>query len=106
LALNWPLPFNVIDTFVEYRCCSNHSYERRGANLLDACKAFDIEIINKVEKEAAGDRILAGAPYSKEDQKYIMRYCEFDVRETAELFKRMIMVPDFNISTSLYRGGI
>ena len=33
-----------------------------------------------------------------------MCYCESDVLETAELFKRMITVPDFNIPTSLYRG--
>ena len=87
LVLNWSLPFNVIDTFVEYRCFSNHSFERRGANLLDACKAFGIETISKVEKDAARDRILAGAPYSKEDQEYIMRYCESDVLETAKLFQ-------------------
>jgi hypothetical protein len=57
-----------------------------------------------VEKDAARDRILAGAPYSEEDQEYIMRYCESDVLETAELFKRMITVPDFDIPTSLFRG--
>jgi hypothetical protein len=106
LGLNWPLPSNVIDKFVEYRCFSNHSYDRRGANLLDACKAFGIETISKVEKDAARDRILAGAPYFEEDKEYIMRYCESDVLETTELFKRMIMVPDFDIPTSLYRGGV
>ena len=74
LVLNWPLPLNVIDTFAEYRCFSNHSYGRRGASLLDTCKAFGIETISKVEKDAARDLILAGAPYSEEDQEYIMRY--------------------------------
>jgi DNA polymerase-1 len=106
LVSNWLLPFNVIDTFVECRCFFNHSYERSGANQLDACKAFGIETISKVEKDAARDRILARAPYSEEDKEYIMSYCESDVLETAELFKRLIMVLDFDIPTSLYRGGV
>jgi DNA polymerase I-like protein with 3'-5' exonuclease and polymerase domains len=57
-----------------------------------------------VEKDAARDRILAGAPYSEEDKEYIMSYCESDVLETSELFQRMITVPDFDIPTSLFRG--
>ena len=104
LILNWPLPLNVIDTFVEYRCFSNHSYDRRGASLLDACKVFGIETISKVEKDAARDRILAGSLYSEEDQEYIMSYCESDVLETAKLFKQIIKVPDFDIPTALFRG--
>ena len=62
LVLNWSLPFNVIDTFVEYRCFSNHSFGRRGATILDACKVFGIETISKVEKDAVRDRISAIEP--------------------------------------------
>jgi DNA polymerase I len=87
LALNWPLPFNIIDTFVEYKCFSNHSYEKRGANLLDACKAFDIETISKVEKDAARDRILAGAPYSERDREYSnSRFEQKHMWETVKFF--------------------
>jgi 3-dehydroquinate synthetase len=33
-----------------------------------------------------------------------MRYCESDVLETAELFKRTITVLDFDVPISLFRG--
>lgn len=104
LVLGWTLPVHVIDTYVEFKNMVNHTYERQRAGLLDACKAFGIESLNHVEKEAARNRILAGGPYSEEDQEYIMKYCESDVLETAELFKEMLQVPSFDIPTSLFRG--
>jgi DNA polymerase I len=48
--------------------------------------------------------ILQGGPYSEEVQNFILKYCESDVMETAELFKRMMEDSSFNVEQALYRG--
>ncbi|MHB8102217.1 MAG: DNA polymerase [Methanosarcina sp.] len=104
-ALNWPMPQNVVDLFVEYRNETNHSgMVKVESNLLAACKAYGIETIDREQKDFARDKILRGGPYSVDDQEFIMKYCESDVLETAELFQRMISSQEFELSTALFRG--
>lgn len=104
-SLNWPMPMNVIDLYAEYKIQVNNSGTVKSkAGLLDACKKYGIESIEQEEKDRARDRILQGAPYSEDEKEYILKYCEGDVLETAELFKRMMDNPDFNLSTALFRG--
>ncbi|KKG31043.1 hypothetical protein DU38_05225 [Methanosarcina mazei] len=105
LSLNWPMPTNVIDLYAEYKIQVNHSgIEKEKAGLLDACRRYGIKSIDSEEKENARNRILQGPPYSEEEKVYILKYCESDVLETAELFRRMISNPDFDLSTALFRG--
>jgi hypothetical protein len=73
LALNWPLPINVIDLYPEYRRLTN-GIPGISKGLLGACKIFGINAIAEAEKEQARDRILQGAPYS-EDEKEFITYC-------------------------------
>ena len=103
LALNWPLPINVIDLYPEYRRLTN-GIPGISKGLLGACKIFGINAIAEAEKEQARDRILQGAPYSEDEKEFIMKYCESDVLETAELFKKIVSLNDFYLPTALFRG--
>lgn len=103
LALNWPLPVNVIDLYPEYRRITN-GILGVSKSLLGACLKFGISTISQDEKDQARDRILQGPPYSDDEKEYIMNYCASDVLETAELFRNIISVGDFNLDQALYRG--
>lgn len=103
LALNWPLPENVIDLFAEFRRVTN-GLPGISNSLLGACQKFGIPTIDEVEKEEARKRILEGAPFSEAEKEYILKYCESDVLETAELFKQMVNLQGFQLQTALFHG--
>ena len=47
LALGWPLPVNILDLFIEFRCLTNNSNEKQPpAGLLDAMEYFDLDCID------------------------------------------------------------
>ncbi len=101
LALNWPFPAYVIDLYAEYRCLTNGLPGIKNG-LLNACEYFEVPTIQSQEKDDMRLRILKGAPYSAEEKEKILDYCESDVKETSELFKRMSPYIDF--PRALFRG--
>lgn len=103
-VLDWPLPAQIIDTFTEFRNISNHVSQKISSSLLNACKVFDIPTISSSEKLSARNRILEGPPFSEEDNKYILDYCESDIKETVDLFRCIVSQPNFHLKQALYRG--
>jgi DNA polymerase I len=101
LALNWPLPVNVIDLYPEYRLITN-GLPGVSKGLLGACQRFGVDTISESEKEAARIRIMQGPPYTDKEKEEILTYCASDVLETAELFKKML--PYIDIPRALFRG--
>lgn len=93
----------MVDLYPEYRRLTN-GIPGISKGLLGACKIFGINAIAESEKEQARDRILQGAPYSEDEKEFIMKYCESDVFETAELFKKIASLNDFYLPTALFRG--
>lgn len=101
LALDWPLPVNVIDLYPEFRVLTNG---RPGISkgLLGACSLFGVNAISETEKEVARNRILQGPPYTDKEKEEILTYCASDVLETTDLFKKML--PYIDIPRALFRG--
>ncbi len=101
LELNWLLPVNVVDLFTEFRVLTN-GLPGISNSLLGACQRFGINTISTSDKENARLRILQGPPFTEEEKTEILDYCESDVLETAELFRRML--PYVDIPRALIRG--
>jgi DNA polymerase-1 len=102
LALNWPLPGNVLDLFTEFRTLTNGKFIPCGNGLLGALTYFGLPCIDSVEKDAMRDLILNGGPWSKQEQLDILDYCESDVVALEKLLPKM--VPRLDMPHALLRG--
>ena len=108
LALGWGKPACTIDAYVEFRHHTNDgkikSEERakedkaRGGgkgkggfySLAGALRYFEEDSIDTAIKNDMRDRIIQGPPYSAEERKAILSYCEDDCRALMRLVPRLI----------------
>ena len=88
-VLGWTLPDHVLDLFAEFRCLTNGLRLAHGSGLLGALMHFGLPTIGGEKKDAMRDLILAGGPWSPEEQLAILDYCESDVVALAELLSAM-----------------
>jgi DNA polymerase family A len=104
LALGHPLPTHVLDLYVENRWMHNlqESKEERKAkqeekffSLPTTLRRFGCESMAAEEKDAMRDLILRGGPYSEQQQKAILDYCESDVNAIDCLLPKMLPRIDF-----------
>jgi hypothetical protein len=110
LSLGWKLPENCIDLFAETRCLRNlalpgsirRQLKIRGDGLIDACRAFELDASDPLDKDAMRDRILKGGPWEPGMPQKIVTYCEKDVQMTANLWFRLESIIPLN--QALYRG--
>jgi len=100
LVLGWDLPTNIIDLYAEYRTLTNGNLVRNG--LLDACAKYGVQTISQDTKDEMRDRILQGAPYTEEEKKDILDYCETDVTATIALYRALL--PTIDTPRALLRG--
>jgi hypothetical protein len=103
LALNWPLPANVIDLSAEFRLFVNGRTVPEGKGLLGALAYFNLDRIDAKLKDATRDRILKGWPFSHEERDKILRYGASDVDPLPALFAKL--VTDDNLERALHRGA-
>jgi DNA polymerase I len=89
-AQGWSLPELTLDLYAEFRVLTNGLEVPGGSGLLGACLWHGLDAIGQGEKESARGRILKGGPYSGEDRKAILAYCESDVDALVNLLPRMI----------------
>jgi hypothetical protein len=102
LALGWQMPVNLMDLFAEHRVQTN-GLPGVGNSLLAACDYWGVQSIPSSDhKEHMRDLILAGGPYSENDRKSILQYCEEDVRLTTDLYLKMQNFIDW--PRALFRG--
>ncbi|MGB3291101.1 MAG: DNA polymerase [Burkholderiaceae bacterium] len=92
LALDWPLPINVLDLYAEFRVETNGKYLASGNGLLGALAYYGEQGIDALEKTAMRDLILRGGDYNTDEQQSILDYCESDVVATAKLLRMMTKV--------------
>ena len=102
LALNWPLPVNVLDLYVEFRNMTNGLVLPHGRGVLGALFAFGLDGILAVEKEDMRQLVMRDGPYSSSEHQAILDYCESDVKALADLLPRML--PKINLPRALLRG--
>lgn len=102
LALDWPLPHNLLDLYVEFRNLTNGDGRYKKAGLIHAMMYFNLKTISVRDKEELRNLILSGGPYTDEEKKAILDYCQSDVEGTCELF--MEMRDMINLEEALLRG--
>jgi DNA polymerase-1 len=106
LALGWPLPVNVVDTFAETRALRNGLPDGK-SGLLAAASRYGIATISTAAKDAGRQLAMRGGPWTEEERVSLIAYCETDVTTNAELFRRMlpeILAPKFGLQHALLRG--
>lgn len=101
-TLGWPRPGGWIDTYAEERARLAGEKPEDGFGLLACCLRHGLRCISADEKERMRKLILRGAPYSPDEKRKILDYCETDVRETAALFQKLLTSMD--IPQALVRG--
>ena len=90
LALGWPMPARILDLFVEFRATTNGLSTPCGRGLLGALQWHGLDAMAADEKTAMRDLILRGGPWSADERRAILDYCQADVDALAELLPRML----------------
>lgn len=101
ISLNWPIPENILDLFIEFRNHTN-GLNVKGNGLLDALEYFRISSIPFEEKEDMRNLALSGGPFSNKQQADLLSYCASDVYALEKLLKKMRLHID--LPRALLRG--
>ncbi len=89
LQLGWTPPDNLLDLFVEFRCRTNGQKPLCGAGLLGALVHFGEGAIAAQDKEAMRELALRGGPWTPDEQRALLDYCQSDVDALKRLLPRM-----------------
>lgn len=89
LALGWSLPLNLIDLYAEFSNATNGTQRANGRSLLGALVHYGLTGINFAEKESMRSLAMRGGPFSSDEMRELLEYCESDVRALAALLPRM-----------------
>jgi hypothetical protein len=88
-ALGWTYPANVLDLYAEFRNLTNGVPPPHGSGLLGAARFFGEASISADSKDCMRALILGGGPWTTEERRLILAYCESDVVALARLFARV-----------------
>jgi DNA polymerase I len=106
LSLGWKPPSCVLDLGVEFRCVTNGLAKADGSpvdsSLIGALTYYGLDSMTVVEKKSMRDLILRGHPYSDDEQRLILDYCEQDVEALERLLPAML--PQIDIPYAIFRG--
>jgi hypothetical protein len=112
LALGHPLPKRVLDLYVENRWLHNlqesndernQKKEEKFFGLVATLRRFGCGSMGAEEKEAMIELILRGGPYTEQQQKDIVDYCESDVNGLDALLPKTL--PKIDICRAIARGS-
>ena len=95
LALGWPVPRYILDLFAEFRCATNGRRLTCGNGLIGALIYYGLTAMGAVEKDEMRQLAIRGGPYTADESRRLIEYCEGDVDATERLFNAML--PNFNI---------
>ena len=104
LALGWPVSRYVLDLNPVFRNLANGCHTPEGKSLLGALSYFGINNIGTKQKEAMRKRIMAGWPFTAEEQEKIQAYCLSDVEALQLLLSKVLAEPEFDLDIALYHG--
>lgn len=102
LALNWPIPERILDLYTEFRNLTNGLPTRAGNSLLGALAHCGLDGIEAAEKEYMRQLILSGGPWSEEEKRDILAYCESDVVALTKLLSAL--TERLDVCRALLRG--
>jgi hypothetical protein len=90
LPLGWPPPLCVLDLYVEFlRIRNGLPRQDRKDGLVEALSYFGEPAMGVDEKDSMRVLAIRGGPFTEEEKKDLMIYCEADVEATERLFFRM-----------------
>ena len=96
IALGWGEPARALDPYIEFRHFVNDGSAKaedrpKGFHdLSGALRYFCEDELDLAHKKDMRDRILQGPPFSNEERREILEYCEDDVRALARLVPHII----------------
>jgi hypothetical protein len=102
LVLGWPVPVNVLDLFVEFRVLTNGRVLPCGSGLLGALAFYGLNPMDAAEKEEMRALAMRGGPYTADEMRALLEYCESDVAALQKLFQAILLLID--IERALLRG--
>mgnify|MGYP000906766904 CR=1 FL=1 len=101
-ALNWPTPVRILDLFTEFRNLTNGTPPSCGYGLVGAMAHFGLDSIAAAEKEEMRSIAIRGGPFTEDERRDLLAYCESDVNALARLLPRV--APHIDIPRALLRG--
>lgn len=103
LALGWPMPANVLDLYVETKwlICGRAS-EPSKPSLVYALDRFGVAGIDADEKESMRQLAIRGGPFTDEESRALLAYCESDVVALTRLLPTML--PLIDLPRAVLRG--
>jgi DNA polymerase I len=94
LALGWPVPANVLDLFVEFRCTTNGRPTTAGNSLIGALVHFGLDTIAATYKKSMQDLAIelgrTGRRETPQERIDLLEYCEGDVEALERLLPAML----------------
>jgi DNA polymerase I len=96
IALGWGQPARALDPYIEFRHHTNDGRIKSGDrekgfySLDGALRYFHVDGIDTAHKTDMRDRIVQGPPFSAEERRAILEYCEDDVRSLARLLPHIL----------------
>jgi len=102
LSLGWPIPARIIDLYAEFRCKTSGLTVPCGHGLLGALAYHGLDSIKGAEKDSMRKLALRGSPYTVEERRALLDYCQSDVDALAKLFDAML--PGIDVPRALLRG--
>ena len=101
-ALGWPMPARVLDLYCEFKCRTSGLKTPCGNGLLGALAYFGFDSIDAADKDAMRALVLRGEPYTADERRAILDYCQTDVDALGKLLPAM--APDIDLPRALLRG--
>ena len=89
-TLGWPQPKRILDLCVEFKNATNGVPVSNGKGLIGALVFHGMDSIDAAEKTEMRDLVLRGGPWTTEEKKAILEYCQTDTDALARLLPRMI----------------
>jgi hypothetical protein len=102
LSLGWPVPANVLDLYTEFRNLTNGRGTPSGSGLLGALIYFGLDCMDSAEKDEMRDLAIRGGPWTDEERRALLDYCESDVIALGRLLP--CMLPQIDLPRALTRG--
>ena len=90
LELGWPVPTRILDLFTEFRNEHNGEALPLGNGLLSALSQHGFSGITSAQKEEERALVMRGGPWSDDERRRILDYCQTDVDPLGALMERML----------------
>ena len=101
LELGWPVPERILDLFVEFRAKTG-GHAPAGHSLLGALTAHGLDSMAATEKEGMRQLAIRGGPWTDQERRDLLDYCQTDVDALARLLP--LMLPRIDLPRALLRG--